>query len=148
MKKTAVLMLQLILLFYGCNSHEDSISKWKKEITDTEAAFAALVQQEGIKKGFLAYAAEDAVVKRGKNVIVGKEALEESYEKQEAVLESINLTWKPDFVDVSSSGDLGYTYGKYTFKQTDSLGNISEDTGIFHTVWKRQKDGQWRFVWD
>jgi ketosteroid isomerase-like protein len=36
----------------------------------------------------------------------------------------------------------------YTFTFTDSLGSKNEATGVFHTVWKRQSDGSWRFVWD
>ena len=58
------------------------------------------------------------------------------------------LKWKPDFVDVAASGDLGYTYGHYTYSYIDSTGKAAEDKGIFHTVWKRQPDGNWRFVWD
>jgi ketosteroid isomerase-like protein len=56
------------------------------------------------------------------------------------------LTWSPDFIDVSASGDMAYTYGKYNYTTTDSLGNVSEIEGIFHTVWKRQADGNWKFV--
>jgi hypothetical protein len=43
---------------------------------------------------------------------------------------------------------MAYTYGQHTFEATDDSGGIIEDTGIFHTVWKRQPDGQWRYVWD
>ena len=46
------------------------------------------------------------------------------------------------------SRDLGYTYGHYTFSYIDSGGNKIENKGVFHTVWKRQSDGTWRFVWD
>ncbi|MEK7720117.1 MAG: DUF4440 domain-containing protein [Bacteroidota bacterium] len=58
------------------------------------------------------------------------------------------LLWKPDFVEVSASGDLGYTYGKFLFPTHDSTGQVIRSKGIFHTVWKKQADGQWRFVWD
>ena len=63
-------------------------------------------------------------------------------------LQDEKLIWKPDFVDVSASGDLAYTYGAYTYSYKDSTGAIVEQGGIFHTVWKRQADGGWRFVWD
>jgi ketosteroid isomerase-like protein len=49
---------------------------------------------------------------------------------------------------VSACGDLGYTWGSYTFTATDSLGATHRSEGIFHTVWKRQPDGSWKFVWD
>ena len=63
-------------------------------------------------------------------------------------LRNISLDWYPDFIEVSDAGDLGYTYGHYTFSATDAEGKPVQDAGIFHTVWKRQADGQWRFVWD
>ena len=96
----------------------------------------------------MTYAAEDVVIKKRKRVQIGKEALRESYKNRKSSSDKVSLIWKPDFVDVSSSGDLGYTYGKYISTRTDSLGMVKRDTGIFHTVWRRQADGKWRFVWD
>lgn len=58
------------------------------------------------------------------------------------------LTWKPTFVDVSKSGDMAFTYGDFVFTYLDSLGNKKQNKGIFHTVWKRQNDSSWKFVWD
>jgi len=58
------------------------------------------------------------------------------------------LLWKPEFVELSKSGDLGYTYVEYVFLKKDSSGNTIESKGIFHTVWKKQSDGKWKFVWD
>lgn len=123
------------------------IEAWKKEIIETERAFAEMAKSEGIPKAFLTFAADDAVVLRGKDLIKGKNALRASYENRTSSGE-VTLVWSPDFVDVSSSGDLGYTYGKYTYTLIDSLGNVQSNQGIFHTVWKRQEDGTWKFVWD
>ena len=63
-------------------------------------------------------------------------------------MENIKLEWKPDYIDVSISGDLGYTYGKFTFSAIDTTGKLIESEGIFHTVWKKQEDGSWKYVWD
>jgi hypothetical protein len=57
------------------------------------------------------------------------------------------LSWTPDFIGVSDCGTLGYTYGKYVFSIKDSSGNSIDQTGIFHTVWKKQNK-EWRYVWD
>jgi len=51
-------------------------------------------------------------------------------------------------VDASETGDMGYTYGKYTWQSKDSSGKVDEAKGVFHTVWKKQKDGSWKYVWD
>ncbi len=115
---------------------------------DTENEFAEMAEKEGIPKAFLTFAAEDVVVLRNNRLIIGKEALKESYCNRKTEWENVSLTWKPDFVDVSASGDLGYTYGKYAYTTTDSAGNTKVTEGIFHTVWKRQSNGKWWFVWD
>ena len=122
------------------------VEKWKAEIVTAEKNFNDLAQKEGIQKAFQTYAAEDAVIKRGENIIKGNSAITEWYRKDKAGNET--LSWKPDFVDVSDSGDLGYTYGSFTFTSVDSSGNKKESVGKFHTVWKRQADGSWKFVWD
>jgi len=130
----------------SCNMKPDkkSTEKWKQEIRETELNFAKMAREAGIQKAFTAYADDDAVLMRNNNLIVGIKNIELHYKNQN----SKGLDWSPDFVDVAASGDLGYTYGHYTFSSIDSTGNVVENKGIFHTVWKRQPDGTWRFVWD
>ncbi len=147
MKLSRLITPVFIFLVISCNQKMGNVEKWKKEITDTELAFSAMAKTEGISKAFIAYAAEDAVLLRNNKLIEGKEELKASYEGNNT-LQKVSLTWAPDFVDVSSSGDLGYTYGRYVYTATDSVGNTQTNEGIFHTVWKRQSDGTWKFVWD
>jgi ketosteroid isomerase-like protein len=149
MKK--ILRFPLIVLFvFSCHTQkeENSVEKWKNEILETEKEFAEMVREKGIPEAFVTYAAEDAVLRRGDDLIMGKAALKKSYENRRSEFEHISLTWKPDFVDVAASGDLGYTYGKYVYTVKDSTGITNSIEGIFHTVWKRQADGTWKFVWD
>jgi len=139
----------LTLLFnIGCTDKKNTveIDKWKAEVVATEKAFNDMAQAEGLIKAFEFYAADDGVIRRGKKVIQGKQAIAEWYEND--VKPNETLSWTPTFVDVSESGDMAYTYGDYTFTYPDSIGNPKENKGIFHTVWKRQADGSWRYVWD
>jgi len=145
MKKWIVVIV--ITVFFSCQNNQKQVEIWKQEIADTEHAFSEMAKTDGIPKAFVTFAADDVTILRGKELIKGKEALKESYEKRASSGE-VSLTWAPDFVDVSSSGDLGYTYGKYVYTSMDSLGNKQSSEGIFHTVWKRQPDGTWKFVWD
>lgn len=149
MKPFALIML-CTFLFLGCNPSDPNISteKWKQEIIDTEHAFAEMAKQEGIAKAFLTFADEDAVLQRNDQLIIGKDAIKSSFDQQQRGSGTASLSWDPDFVAVSSSGDLGYTYGKYTYTTSDSLGNAQSVEGIFHTVWKKQADGNWKFVFD
>ena len=148
MRKNKLIILVFVVIIQACsnNTREELVAQWKQEIVQAEKDFSAMAGEEGIPAAFLAYAAQDAVLKRGNNLVVGRDAIKERFAQQN--LGNVKLEWSPDFVDVSESGDLGYTYGNYTFTSTDSLGNKVEDKGIFHTVWKRQANGEWRFVWD
>ena len=124
----------------------NSIEVYKKEIMETEKAFAQMAKKEGLKKAFLEYAAEEAVLLRNNSIVNGKSEIAQYFDKQ--TLSDVKLEWEPDFIDVSKAGDLGYTYGKYNFEAKDSSGQIIQSKGIFHTVWKKQANGKWLFVWD
>jgi ketosteroid isomerase-like protein len=60
---------------------------------------------------------------------------------------NFTLTWDPKKVEVS--GSLAYTFGEYTMKSKTTDGK--RDTtlyGNYVSIWKRKKDGSWRFVFD
>ena len=122
------------------------MEKYKMEILETEHAFAQLAKDQGLKVAFLTYASDEAVLHRANKLIKGKQAIAEYFEQQ--TLQNVRLEWEPDFVSVAASGDLGYTYGKFNFEGIDEKGEEIKVEGIFHTVWKREANGEWRYVWD
>jgi len=123
---------------------DDQIAKWKNEIAQVEEEFAKMVADSGIHDAFVHFAADSAVLQRNNQLIKGKDNIDYAYQD----IHSKGLSWKADFVDVANSGDMAYSYGKFVFSAKDSLGLEQKDTGVFHTVWKRQSDGSWKFVWD
>jgi ketosteroid isomerase-like protein len=56
------------------------------------------------------------------------------------------LSWRPTYAKVV--GDLGITSGPYEAHRQDAEGQDRPSTGSYVTVWQRQNDGTWRFVWD
>ncbi len=150
MNKFLYLTILFSIMIFGCEpiDSENEIEKWKNEIIQTEEAFCEMVAKQGIPKAFLFFAADEAVLMRDNKLIIGREALKGSFEDSMLNFEQISLVWKPDFVDVSASGDLGYTYGNFVYTTSDSIGVSTDFEGVFHTVWKRQPDGNWRFVYD
>ena len=56
------------------------------------------------------------------------------------------LIWHPIYAHVF--GDVGITSGSYESHITGKTGEDIAKTGTYVTVWNRQKDGSWRFVWD
>ncbi|WP_436515613.1 YybH family protein [Ekhidna sp. To15] len=143
---STIAFFALSLISCTPKAEQSKMEAWKNEIMQVETDFARMAQEKGISPAFRAFAAEEVALLRGGELVIGKEALDATYSNERNP--NVSLTWTPDFIDVSNSGDMAYTYGNYVFSRRDSLGNVSSDTGVFHTVWKRQKDGKWKFVWD
>jgi ketosteroid isomerase-like protein len=59
-----------------------------------------------------------------------------------------NLVWHADKAGVALSGDIGYTSGTYKFSFKDPSGKPVVDNGKYLTVWKKQKDGSWKVLFD
>lgn len=59
-----------------------------------------------------------------------------------------SLRWQPLAADVSSAGDLGYTYGDYAETTNDKEGQPVTLYGRYVTIWKKQADGSWKVAAD
>ena len=148
MMRHKIILLCLLFSITACKQNDPAadLEKWKAEIMSVEQAFNDMAQKDGLVKAFEYYAAEDGVIRRKHKIHKGKQAIADWYTAD--VQPNETLTWKPTHIDVSKSGDMAYTYGDFVFKYPDTLGNMKENKGIFHTVWKRQVNGDWRYVWD
>lgn len=117
------------------------------EIRKIEKQFETDLNTFGAAFAFEKYAAEEAAIKRGDDsVIIGKKAIKDFYSAD--IYKGARAKWSPDFIDVSEDGTMAYTYGKYQWSMIDKSGQTRKYTGIFHTVWKKQKNGSWKYVWD
>ena len=144
--KTVLLIVPVILLLIACDRGKSN-EETKNEILQAEKAFERMTFEKGIAEAFYHFADENAVIKRENDTLItGKENIKIYYAKKNLTHSSV--TWTPDFIGVSDGGTLGYTYGKYVWKTRKSDGSIVENKGVFHTVWKKQKDKNWRYVWD
>ena len=137
--------LSVLIILVNCGSPANS-EDLKKEIAQAEKAFNDYAQKNGVKEAFLAFAHENAVINRRDSIISGKDAIQNYFENQ--TLTNVVLQWKPDFIDVSSGGDMAYTYGKYTFSAMAPDSTEINASGIFHTVWKQDANGDWKYVYD
>ena len=134
------------ILFFSCSQQIDK-EKIKQEVFNTEKSFEKMCAEKGIAAGFFFFADDSAVIKRQNDtLIIGKENIKNYYSKE--FYKNAFVKWTPDFIDVSNDGSMAYTYGKYVWTAKDENGKSSEFKGVFHTVWKRQADKSWKYVWD
>jgi ketosteroid isomerase-like protein len=137
-----------LFAFISCKtSTPDKSGDAKKEIAKAEKEFEKMAAEKGVAEAFWYYADSTAVMRGNEDsVITGKDNIKDIFASDR--FKTATVKWSADFIDAASSGELGYTYGKYRWEFKDSTGKVTESKGIFHTVWKKQKDGSWRFVWD
>ncbi len=134
----------LILLFFSCEKDQKTREELIKEIMDTDSAFSDYSVKEGKNNAFIAFADQNAVLMRSNGMpLEGMDAIKESIAKRPDT--AYTLTWKPIFGEVSSSGDLGYTYGIWDFKAKSDTAIYQ---GTYTTIWKKQADNTWKWVLD
>lgn len=58
------------------------------------------------------------------------------------------LAWTPTKGEVIGAGDVGYTTGTSLLKGRGPDGKMVERRGEYLTVWRKQKDGSWKVIFD
>lgn len=111
----------------------------KKQVADTERAFAATMKARDLA-AFSSFLADDAVFFSGPVPLHGKKAVSEFwkqfYDKPQAP-----FSWEPAEVEVLASGDLAFSAGPVFDPQGRQLAKFS-------SIWKREKDGKWKIIFD
>jgi len=144
MKKTIIILL-VFSVFVSCRKTADT-ETLKNEVMQAEKVFEKMASEMGVAEAFYFFASEDAVILRGNDSLIkGRENIKAYYSRN--ANPAATLSWTPDYIGISSCGTLAYTYGRYVYSVNDSTGNLTERTGIFHTVWKKENN-VWRYVWD
>lgn len=145
-----IIITACALLLNACNQTKPAAKDSdtiKQEIQKAEKDFETMAAEKGIAEAFWFYADSNAVIKRNNDSLIHtKEGIKNFYSAD--FYKTASVKWSPDFIDVSPDGNMAYTYGKYLWQSKDSVGKPLEFSGIFHTVWKRQTDGSWKYVWD
>jgi ketosteroid isomerase-like protein len=116
------------------------------ELRRTDTEFSEYAQAHGIAEAFVRYADAGAtMMPAGQNPVTGTEAIRAQFADLPA---GATLVWKPFRAEASASGDLGYTLGTYEFRFPDKEGKPAVRHGKYCSVWKKQKDGSWKWVVD
>ncbi len=108
-------------------------------LVEAERAFARASLDKGTRAAFLEYMADDGVVFRPAPVAAKK------FYRAQPQLPSI-LAWEPEFADVSTSNDLGYTTGPWALRPDSASGPGA--FGHYVSVWRRGADREWEVAID
>ena len=137
-------ILPILIIFTGNNFEDETNSSSKEELIKTDKEFSDKSVKEGMAAAFTAYADEDVILMRDKQYpILGIKELKEYYSKIKN--RNVQLEWSPVKAEISKSGEFGYTFGNWIYSTKDSKDTVY---GNYVTIWKKQKDGSWKFVLD
>jgi len=135
----------LSLALFACKnkrSTQDAVDD-KLTMMDADRAFSRLSEEKGMKSAFLDYIDSNGVLLRPNHLpLLGADAIDYLIQQNDS---SFTLKWEPKNGAVAASGELGYTYGLYVLRPS------TKDTliyGNYVSIWKKQKDGKWKFVLD
>ena len=130
------------IVFSSCASQQqDSSKQAAEEIKTADVAMSDLATREGFFQALLKYADDSLIIPReGKLPMIGKTEVTKGWAEKPMIKE---LTWKPLRAEASQSGDIGYSFGYAIYQGKDTTTYTN-----YCTIWKKQKDGSWKFVYD
>jgi uncharacterized protein (TIGR02246 family) len=143
------LCLAGVLFISGCNSQPPASNQAADEaaVRQTDDNWSKAAQSKKVDD-WVAYYSDDAVVLPPNEA---KTAGKDGIRKEIGALlglPGLSLTWSPEKVEVSRSGDLAYTQGAYELTATDAKGKPMTDHGKTLEIWKKQADGSWKCIAD
>jgi ketosteroid isomerase-like protein len=139
MKKGGRGALVSLLTLLGVAAHAQTNEGLKEDVRRTEAAFAKTMADRD-HAAFTSFLAEEAVVLTSKGIRRGKASVAESWKPYYGG-KNAPFSWAPGDVAVLDSGGLAFSSGPVF----DPSG---QRVGTFNSVWRKEKDGRWRLVFD
>lgn len=137
------LYIVFFFIMISCNTKKPSTNTVDNtfQLLDIDRSFSKLSEQKGIKFALIQFIdSKGAFLRPGSFPLIGGQALNYVSQLDD---NSYKMTWEPRGGSVAISGDLGYTFGVYSIKPNN------KDTilyGTYVSVWKKQSDGNWKFV--
>jgi ketosteroid isomerase-like protein len=154
MNYTAVFIVTISIILSACRwdgkkpvaQKQDRVEQANREdammeLVETDRAFSKTCSEKGMKKAFLEYLANDAVLLRpGQMPIIEGDVISFLSAQEDT---SFVMSWEAKGGHIAQSNDLGFTYGIYKVKTKDTV-----LSGTYVSIWQKQDDGSWKVVLD
>jgi uncharacterized protein (TIGR02246 family) len=146
-------IISVLVFQFGCTPAQppaapDSRAADEQIIRDGEAAWVKDFAAKDVDKVAAHYADDGSSMIPDMALMTGKDAIRAGL-KMEFADPNSSLDFHPAKVEVSKSGDLAYSQGRYTYTSTDPKTKKSViEHGGYVEVYKKQADGSWKVVED
>ncbi|EIT70349.1 MULTISPECIES: YybH family protein [Hydrocarboniphaga] len=141
MRSSRIALAGLALLLAACDSTppEADDAALRDSVEQTELSFARSMAERDFA-AFEALLSDEAVFVHDGGVLRGKSAIAAVWKPYFASPQA-PFSWKPEHVAVLASGTLAQSSGPVLNPQGQVIGR-------FHSIWRREKSGSWRIVFD
>jgi uncharacterized protein (TIGR02246 family) len=145
--KTKILIALIFIAMTGCNMQKVDMKTEGEKVMQASREWSQTASTGNVEK-ILSYWTDDAVViSPGQPALKGKNEIRQMVEGSFKT-PGFHISWQPQSVEVSQSGDMAYLIEKSEITFNDSLGKAITTRYNGVTVWKKQTDGSWKNVVD
>ena len=142
---TKLILPVFIIALIACNKPKVDTQKEGEILMQLDREWSRVAATDSIDK-IMSYWADDAIFySADRPTLNGKAAIRAMVDGMYKV-PGFKISWEPIKVDVSESGDMAYILEKNAFTMNDSTGKAVTTYGRAVTVWKKDKDGNWKNI--
>lgn len=150
-----VWLFVLFILFINVQGADQipNPEKEKQILLEKDREISGIAAGNGVLRAFYPYLTEKSFLlpKKG-HPVFGKETCAKLADQMEMDGRVNPFKWEPLFADISTTGDLGYTYGRYEIPAapTNSTSTATGDNkkeinyGYYGTIWIKDAEGKWK----
>lgn len=144
--KSAITVL-LVLTLAGCSQPKVDKKAEGEKVMQLSKEWSKVASNGDVEKTVSYWADNAVMMSANQPSLNGKQAIRQMVEESFKI-PSFRISWQPQSVEVSESGDMAYLIenSQVTFK--DSTGNTITQNNKAVSIWKKQNDGNWKNVVD
>ncbi|MCU0284755.1 MAG: nuclear transport factor 2 family protein [Acidobacteria bacterium] len=123
-----------------------NLEKEKQAVLEKDCEISRISAANGVLRAFYPFITDKSILlpKTG-HPLQGKETCSNLINRLEMDGRENLFKWEPLFADVSSTGDLAYTHGRYELPPANiNENNPAVNYGYYGTIWKKDTEGSWK----
>lgn len=138
-----IIFIAHVLLLLSCNQTKVDKKAEGEKVMQMSREWSKAAAAGDVEK-IISFWSDDAVVmSAGQPVLSGKQAIrkmvEDSYK-----MPGFRISWQPQSVEVSESGDMAYIIANSQISFADSTGNPITIHNKAVEIWRKYADGSWK----
>ena len=138
-----IVPIVMLVTVLGCNQTKVDKMADGEKIMQLSKDWSQTVATKDLEK-IVSYWADDAfVMQPGQPPLKGKQAIRQMVEESFKI-PGFSISWQPESVEVSDSGDMAYMIENAQVTFTDSTGKQVIHHNKAVSIWRKQADGSWK----